>query len=1518
MITVLYVDDEPDLLEVAKLFLERNKEFRVGTVTSAERALEILGNEHYDAVISDYQMPGMNGIELLKAVREQFGDLPFIIFTGRGREEVVIQALNDGVDFYLHKGGDAVSQFAELAHKVKQAVGQRRALASIQEHERREADIINFLPDATFAIDKDEVVIAWNRAIERLTGVKPEDIVGKGDYEYAIPFYNERRPILIDLVIKDDPATAAKYPSITREGNKLKSEIHLPHFNDGQGADLWFTASPLYDTQGNIIGAIESIREITDRKKVEQALNESEKRYRELSDLLPQVVFEAGADGRLVYANRIAFETFGYNVEDLENGVHVPDLIAPGDRERVSDLFVRMVEGDFLLPAGSEFMAQRRDGSTFPISIYASPVTRNQERVGLRGIAIDITERTRAEEMIRESEQNYRLLFENAIEGILVAEGDRLVHANPALVSLLDRPAEEITSRPFTDFIHPDDREKVVNRHLLRMKGEKPTTGYTFRIVTGSGEERWVRINSTGMEWSGSLASLSFINDITEQKRAEMSLIQADREYTNLLNQIQDVYYRTDTKGTLVKASQSWADLLGYDDPSECLGRRVEEFWLNPGERDVLVEEIHRKGKVTNYEVALKKKGGTPVIIETNSHLHFGGSGEILGIEGIFRDVTERKVQESILGTQLELGLTLQKTRGMHETMEACLDAAIAVSGMDSGGIYLVDEVDGSVDLILARNLGDDFLKRASQYPPESPQARIVMRGEPYYLPFSELESLRSPLQEEEGFRSFACIPIVADGHTIGCLNVGSHVRTGIPETARFALETIATQIFAVINRIKAEEALAGSEERYRNVVEDQTEFISRFLPDGTHVFVNDAYCRYFGFAREEILGHRFRPKIASVDAGRVDAFFESLTPDHPIGTIEHRIVMPDGSRRWHLWSDRAIFGPDGTIMEYQSVGRDITETKKAELALTESEAYYRSLSEASNDLIFMIDRDDTVTYVNKSAAEMLGRSPREIIGSRRSSLFPDAVSDHQREAIERVFERGEQIRSTGQITFGGVARWFDHSLVPVRDTEGTITRVLGVSRDITDQKRIEEELQRKTDELESRNRLLTTLLETIPIGIFMVEAPSGRPIVTNREAARLLGRGTLPDATGETLAAVYETYRAGTSTRYPTGEMPIVRGMKGESSHIDDMVVRRPDGSEVRIEVFGTPVTSREGQVRGSLVSFIDITDRKRAEETIRSLAQFPEENPYPVIRLAADGTLLYANTPGRAWLEALEHHEGALPGIIQEILTEVLEDEGIYFVEIDDAYGRVYEVTAIRPENERYVNLYASDITELRRAERAIRDANEKIGLLTSITRHDVANQVAILKGFTELALMNDPEPVIADALRKIDTAGSMITRQIEFTRAYQELGHQAPGWFSVMELVRSHAPGNLRVSCTCDRKIYGDPMLENVFFNLFDNTTRHGIRATGISVHCREDSDGLVVIIEDDGVGVPRKDKTRIFEKGFGSNTGFGLSLAQEILSITGIAIRETGDPGSGARFELHVPKGNYRTGSGDVPG
>jgi len=282
MIQAIYVDDEPDLLELGKLFLEKNGDVSVTTITGASDALELVRVRSFDVIISDYQMPKMDGIEFLKSVRGSGNSIPFILFTGKGREEVVIQALNEGADFYLQKGGDPRSQFAELAHKVRLAVRQRNLEASVKDHERREADILNFLPDATFAIDAKGIVITWNQAMEKMSGVSAFEILGKGEHEYSLAFYRERRPMLIDLILHDDPDIRSRYPWIKQDGDRLSSEISLPHFHDGTGASFWFTASPLYDNLGNIIGAIESIREITESKRAEDALRLDESRLEAL------------------------------------------------------------------------------------------------------------------------------------------------------------------------------------------------------------------------------------------------------------------------------------------------------------------------------------------------------------------------------------------------------------------------------------------------------------------------------------------------------------------------------------------------------------------------------------------------------------------------------------------------------------------------------------------------------------------------------------------------------------------------------------------------------------------------------------------------------------------------------------------------------------------------------------------------------------------------------------------------------------------------------------------------------------------------------------------------------------------------------------------------------------------------------------------------------------------------------------------------------------------------------------
>jgi len=270
MISVLFVDDEPALLEITRLYLEKSGSIAIETCRSALEALGVLKNRQFDVIVSDYEMPLMDGIMFLKILRAEGNDTPFLIFTGKGREHVVIDALNNGADYYLQKGGDPKAQFTELSHMIEQAFQRRHVEQNLQASEKLLVEIINFLPDATFAIDTGGVVISWNKAMEEMTGVKAEAIMGKGNHEYSLPFYGTRRPILIDLITKPDEEVRRKFYSIIKhEGDMLIAETENAR-PKGKPSVLWAKATPLYNPKGEIIGAIESIRDITEFRKPEK------------------------------------------------------------------------------------------------------------------------------------------------------------------------------------------------------------------------------------------------------------------------------------------------------------------------------------------------------------------------------------------------------------------------------------------------------------------------------------------------------------------------------------------------------------------------------------------------------------------------------------------------------------------------------------------------------------------------------------------------------------------------------------------------------------------------------------------------------------------------------------------------------------------------------------------------------------------------------------------------------------------------------------------------------------------------------------------------------------------------------------------------------------------------------------------------------------------------------------------------------------------------------------------------
>jgi len=229
-------------------------------------------------------------------------------------------------------------------------------------------------------------------------------------------------------------------------------------------------------------------------------------------------------------------------------------------------------------------------------------------------------------------------------------------------------------------------------------------------------------------------------------------------------------------------------------------------------------------------------------------------------------------------------------------------------------------------------------------------------------------------------------------------------------------------------------------------------------------------------------------------------------------------------------------------------------------------------------------------------------------------------------------------------------------------------------------------------------------------------------------------------------------------------------------------------------------------------------------------------------------------------------------------------------------------------------------SEIQERKRFEAAIQLANRKLNTLSSITRHDILNQITAIVMYLSLAEETVTDPEVAGQLKKIEQITDLIQKQIRFTRDYQNIGENAPQWQDVAQTI-DHAVAGLDLKGIRIEKdlgaieVFADFLLEKVFYNLVENSVRHGEKVTVIRFSYRKEGNDLIVVCEDDGIGIPADAKDRIFKREYYRNTGYGLFLSGEILSITGLTIKETGEPGTTARFEIHVPKGAFHVGKPD---
>jgi PAS domain S-box-containing protein len=377
----------------------------------------------------------------------------------------------------------------------------------------------------------------------------------------------------------------------------------------------------------------------------------------------------------------------------------------------------------------------------------------------------------------------------------------------------------------------------------------------------------------------------------------------------------------------------------------------------------------------------------------------------------------------------------------------------------------------------------------------------------------------------------------------------------------------------------------------------------------------------------------------------------------------------------------------------------------------------------------------------------------------------------------------------------------------------------------------------------------------------------------------------------------------------------------------------RKKDGSIIPVEIL---LNYAEFGPNAYVFAFVrDITDRKRAEDELKSAYEknkglMDYANDAIFIADAKTGVLLDANKKaqeliGRTLTEIQNMHEYELHPKEEDekyrayFKKHAMDGRGSQEEIVVDKKGNhipvIVSSTILDLGGRRCMMGIFHDISDIKKAQDSLQLANKKLNLLAEITRHDIRNKLTVLGGYLELFTDRPPEPLHSMYITKLKSAVKMIAANIDFTKLYQDLGVVAPAWHDVSDTFFKACTHidikKIRFESDADGvEIFADPLLERVFYNIVANSVEHGNRVSVVRLSSLEVADGLLIRIDDDGIGIPSYDKETIFQRGFGKNTGLGLFLSREILSITNITIKESGEFQHGARFEMFVPKGIYR--------
>lgn len=571
---IILVDDEPSLLEQAKVFIGmEDQDIRVETCDSGVEALELLENGEFHAVISDFQMPGMDGLELLKMIRHEIKtNIPFIIFTGRGREEVAVEALNLGADRYIQKGGDPKVLYGVLVQAIKQEVLRYRNQEALKRSENEKRRILENTAEHVIYHGMDHQVLWANKAAADSVGKNHWELVGKKCYK----IWGDAKGPCIDC-----PVTKA-----IESGDTHRGEVQSP-----DGRYWWITASPEINEDGDIERVVEISMDITDRKGAEALAQELQSLRTAVRDINQLIVKEDGLQNilrkachilnevRPYMAVTIAMRSEGGKITPVAQNVSGEDVFLDGQKaiskeieDIISDGTMKIVEdvdqewGEcpicgikenhqaIIVPMLKEYKLNGVMGACVPLDMDIT----QEERELLDEVCGDLAfarDKIMAEKALRESEERYRNLVERANDGVVVIQDWKIVYSNPKVEEMSGYSTEELKGTSFLDHVAPEELPKLSRYYQDRMKGKIVPSVYETVLIKKNGTPFPVELNASIMLQKNIPSDIVLIRDISMRKKMEMEL----REREKRARKQRSAVGRLVIEDTLVRGDQDRA-----------------------------------------------------------------------------------------------------------------------------------------------------------------------------------------------------------------------------------------------------------------------------------------------------------------------------------------------------------------------------------------------------------------------------------------------------------------------------------------------------------------------------------------------------------------------------------------------------------------------------------------------------------------------------------------------------------------------------------------------------------------------------------------------------------------------------------------------------------------------------------------------------------------------------------------------------------------------------------------------